>query len=96
MFESQSPTAMLLKDTQLILAQRKSNFGLLAQSWQLLERDIRSMDEAAKNGESYKVLFLGRHGQGWHNVAETKYGSKAWDVRRPLHFPLLLSILTEK
>lgn len=25
------------------------------------------------------MLFLGRHGQGWHNVAESKYGTKAWD-----------------
>jgi broad specificity phosphatase PhoE len=29
------------------------------------------------------VLFLGRHGQGWHNVAEAKYGTKAWDVCFP-------------
>lgn len=27
----------------------------------------------------YKLLFLGRHGQGWHNVAEAFYGTPAWD-----------------
>jgi hypothetical protein len=27
------------------------------------------------------VLFLGRHGEGYHNVAEAKYGTAAWDVR---------------
>jgi hypothetical protein len=42
---------------------------------------VASLEAAKKEGESYKVLFLGRHGQGWHNVAETKYGTKAWDVR---------------
>jgi len=30
---------------------------------------------------SYKVLFLGRHGEGYHNVAELKYGQKAWDEK---------------
>ena len=25
------------------------------------------------------MLFLGRHGQGEHNVAEAKYGTPAWD-----------------
>lgn len=25
------------------------------------------------------MLFLGRHGQGWHNVAESQYGTHAWD-----------------
>lgn len=27
----------------------------------------------------YKVLFLGRHGEGWHNVAESYYGTPAWN-----------------
>jgi hypothetical protein len=26
-------------------------------------------------------LYLGRHGQGYHNVAESRYGTKLWDVR---------------
>jgi hypothetical protein len=41
---------------------------------------VTGLEAAKKEGESYKVLFLGRHGQGWHNVAEAKYGTKAWDV----------------
>lgn len=42
-----------------------------------------------------KVLFLGRHGQGWHNVAEAKYGTHAWDVRvSPFSSPDLLSLPT--
>jgi broad specificity phosphatase PhoE len=41
---------------------------------------VRGLNEAAGDGAAYKVLFLGRHGQGWHNVAESKYGTKAWDV----------------
>lgn len=40
---------------------------------------MRSLASSAPQGTSYKVLFLGRHGQGWHNVAEAKYGTAAWD-----------------
>ncbi len=27
----------------------------------------------------YKLLYAGRHGQGFHNVGESKYGTPAWD-----------------
>jgi len=33
----------------------------------------------ASDGVEYKVFWLGRHGQGWHNAAELKYGSEEWD-----------------
>ncbi|KNG51665.1 phosphoglycerate mutase family protein [Stemphylium lycopersici] len=69
---------------------KKSNFGLIERSystdsddkellWKSFEKYVRSLEAAKKENESFKVLFLGRHGQGWHNVAETKYGTKAWD-----------------
>lgn len=28
---------------------------------------------------TYRLLFLGRHGEGFHNAAEEKYGTKLWD-----------------
>lgn len=28
---------------------------------------------------AYKVLFLARHGEGWHNAAESYYGTPAWN-----------------
>lgn len=72
---------------------RKQNFGLIERSyptdgpdqkgekqWRRFERYIDSLHEVAeKEDGSIKVLFLGRHGQGWHNVAETKYGTREWD-----------------
>lgn len=84
---------------------KTSNFGLINRTystdsdedkekgtqWQRFEKYIRSLETSKQAGESYKVLFLGRHGQGWHNVAETKYGTKAWDVRysfSPLNYSL--------
>lgn len=42
---------------------------------------------------SYRLLFLGRHGDGYHNAAESEYGTEAWDVRssssfrKNQHFP---------
>lgn len=29
----------------------------------------------------YKLLFIGRHGEGYHNAAQTFYGTPAWNVR---------------
>ncbi|KAH8723436.1 histidine phosphatase superfamily [Phaeosphaeriaceae sp. PMI808] len=67
----------------------KSNFGLINRSyetdngekeqWKRFEKHVRSLNAKTKENESIKVIWLGRHGQGVHNVAETKYGTKAWD-----------------
>ncbi len=33
----------------------------------------------------YTLTFLvGRHGEGYHNLAEAFYGTEAWDVRLPI------------
>ncbi|KAH5265099.1 hypothetical protein HBI72_088860 [Parastagonospora nodorum] len=67
---------------------KKSNFGLInrtydtdvasaeKEQWKRFEAHIRTL---VSQDPSIKVIWLGRHGQGWHNVAETKYGTKAWD-----------------
>jgi hypothetical protein len=52
--------------------------GAQKEQWKCFESHIRSL---VTKDPSVKVIWLGRHGQGWHNVAETKYGTKAWDVR---------------
>ncbi len=48
--------------------------------WQRFEREVIRLQKEAKSGTVYKVLYLGRHGQGVHNVAEKKYGTAEWDV----------------
>lgn len=35
--------------------------------------------EKSDENVQYKVFFLARHGQGYHNLANSKYGQKAWD-----------------
>ncbi|KAJ5235238.1 uncharacterized protein N7469_004406 [Penicillium citrinum] len=70
----------------------KSNFGLVDQlygseikesadesQWQKFDKEIQRLNSQAEPSTKYKVLFLGRHGEGVHNVAERRYGTKAWD-----------------
>ncbi|KAF5376673.1 hypothetical protein D9615_007906 [Tricholomella constricta] len=58
------------------------SFGLLDNSpgrWQAFFAHLERLNKDADRYTSYKVFFFGRHGQGVHNVAEAKYGTKAWD-----------------
>ncbi|TKY87318.1 hypothetical protein EX895_003995 [Sporisorium graminicola] len=58
------------------------NFGLRDNAtWSDLTQKLFQLNAegAIKDGSSYKLLFAGRHGQGYHNVAESKYGTPAWD-----------------
>ena len=47
--------------------------------WQRFERHVAELNRAASHDTQYKVLFLGRHGNGYHNAAESYYGSPAWN-----------------
>ncbi|KAL1968181.1 hypothetical protein VTN77DRAFT_2016 [Rasamsonia byssochlamydoides] len=47
--------------------------------WERFEYKVRSLNREADERTQYKVLFMGRHGQGYHNVAEEFYGTEAWD-----------------
>ncbi|GAA5850732.1 hypothetical protein JCM3766R1_000188 [Sporobolomyces carnicolor] len=60
----------------------RRSFGLIDTSkerWSRFQTDIDRLNEASDSHTSYKVFFVARHGQGWHNVAESKYGSDAWN-----------------
>ncbi|KAL0960422.1 hypothetical protein HGRIS_005465 [Hohenbuehelia grisea] len=57
-------------------------FGLLDDSstrWSDLFDRIKVLNDESPS-TSYKLFFLARHGQGFHNVAESKYGTPAWDA----------------
>ncbi|GIZ42160.1 hypothetical protein CKM354_000543800 [Cercospora kikuchii] len=71
----------------------KQNFGLIHQTyptdqtsvsdvdtdWQRFMRYVHYLKATTGDQIDYKVLYLGRHGEGFHNVAEAYYGTKAWD-----------------
>ncbi|KAI9657821.1 MAG: hypothetical protein M1831_004057 [Alyxoria varia] len=48
-------------------------------AWDRFARYVNHLNDTAREDVEYKVLYLGRHGEGWHNVALEKYGDKAWD-----------------
>ncbi|QRW11551.1 histidine phosphatase family containing protein [Ceratobasidium sp. AG-Ba] len=58
-------------------------FGLKQTSsptyWSDFKSSIAKLQSEAPKGVRYGVCWFGRHGQGWHNVAESLYGTKAWD-----------------
>ncbi|KAI9059301.1 phosphoglycerate mutase-like protein [Trametes sanguinea] len=56
--------------------------GLLDDSpdrWAKFKAHIDDLNATAPEGTQYKVFFFIRHGEGYHNVGEAKYGTKAWD-----------------
>ncbi|QRV96967.1 histidine phosphatase family containing protein [Ceratobasidium sp. AG-Ba] len=58
-------------------------FGLKANTsatyWSDFKASISKLQREAPKGVRYAVCWFGRHGQGWHNVAESFYGTQAWD-----------------
>ncbi|KAK1219975.1 putative phosphoglycerate mutase pmu1 [Marasmius sp. AFHP31] len=58
-------------------------FGLIDSSdnrWINLQEEVKKLNEESPANERYKLIFFGRHGEGFHNVAEAKYGTPAWDA----------------
>lgn len=50
--------------------------------WQRFQRWVDYLNSRCHNDGSaqYKLFFLGRHGEGWHNAAESFYGTPNWNV----------------
>ncbi|KAI9885962.1 MAG: Translation factor guf1 mitochondrial [Watsoniomyces obsoletus] len=49
--------------------------------WERFDDEVRRLNKESSKDVQYRLLYLGRHGEGWHNVAEAYYGSKAWDEK---------------
>lgn len=56
----------------------KEHFGR-QKGWKEILSDLDELNSSAGADESYKVFFLARHGQGYHNVAHLKYGDEKWN-----------------
>lgn len=74
--------------------QTTSSFGLLNRTydtdaefdpagtktqWQRFEYYVNTLNEEADSKTQYKVVYFARHGEGYHNAAETFYGTPAWN-----------------
>ncbi|GAA6061935.1 hypothetical protein JCM10212_001503 [Sporobolomyces blumeae] len=67
----------------------KHSFGLVDQSkyrWSRFQVEIDRLNAEADRHTAYKVFYVARHGQGWHNVAESKYGTDAWNNRWSMEY----------
>ncbi|KAG8973651.1 hypothetical protein FRC05_008587 [Tulasnella sp. 425] len=67
---------------QLALSPPPPRFGLIDSSpgyWTKFKATVKKLNDEAGPSCSYKLVFIGRHGEGYHNVAEAFYGTKAWD-----------------
>jgi len=47
--------------------------------WQRFTHHLSNLNSNAPANTSYHVLYLARHGQGYHNLAQSYYGTQAWD-----------------
>uniref|UniRef100_A0A0L0NY22 Uncharacterized protein n=1 Tax=Candidozyma auris TaxID=498019 RepID=A0A0L0NY22_CANAR len=56
----------------------KENFGRI-KLWDQTFKELDQLNEEADDDTVYKLFFLGRHGQGFHNLANLKYGEKEWN-----------------
>jgi broad specificity phosphatase PhoE len=71
-----------------------SNFGLINRTypsdsscpdgkqstqWQRLAHYISTLNKKAPRNERYTLFFMGRHGEGYHNAAESYFGTPAWN-----------------
>ncbi|RAH60994.1 GPI anchored protein [Aspergillus piperis CBS 112811] len=56
-----------------------NNDNNLLTQWERFHHHITTLNHLSPPTISYKVLFLGRHGEGYHNAAESYYGTPAWN-----------------
>ena len=54
------------------------HFGKVG-SWEQVFERLDQLNKASKPNECYKIFFLARHGEGFHNVGNAKYGTKEWN-----------------
>ncbi|KAK5633342.1 hypothetical protein RRF57_009056 [Xylaria bambusicola] len=47
--------------------------------WQRFAHHVDMLNRKAEKNTQYKVLFMARHGEGYHNAAESYYGTPAWN-----------------
>ena len=47
--------------------------------WQRFKHQVTQLNREAPRGIEYKLLYMGRHGDGYHNDAQAYYGTPAWN-----------------
>lgn len=47
--------------------------------WQRFANQVFQLNRDSGRNIQYKLLYMGRHGEGYHNAAESYYGTPAWN-----------------
>ncbi|KAI5951057.1 PMU1 [Candida jiufengensis] len=50
-------------------------------SWEDITGELLKLNQQAPDNVEYKLLFLARHGQGYHNTIVEKYGLEQWEKK---------------
>ncbi|ORY82331.1 histidine phosphatase superfamily [Leucosporidium creatinivorum] len=50
-----------------------------AKRWENLQDHINALNRGSDSLTAYKLIYIARHGQGYHNLAESTYGTPAWN-----------------
>ncbi|KAJ9128176.1 hypothetical protein QFC24_000468 [Naganishia onofrii] len=61
----------------------ETGFGLLDETpdrWNKFKASVEKLQREAPENVKYKVMFCGRHGQGWHNFGASKYDPVSWEL----------------
>lgn len=58
-----------------------------APNWTRFIGYVKSLNDAAPENVHYKVLYLTRHGLGFHNIKHAEVGNDEWNVSLPLSEP---------
>jgi broad specificity phosphatase PhoE len=53
--------------------------GKASTQWQRLAHYISTLNRQSARNERYSLVFMGRHGEGFHNAAESYFGTPAWN-----------------
>lgn len=56
----------------------REDFGI-EMPWPQVQAKLDHLNAQLGPDEQYKIVFMARHGQGFHNVAHDKYGDDAWN-----------------
>ncbi|BCS25805.1 uncharacterized protein APUU_50516S [Aspergillus puulaauensis] len=60
-------------------AQHSSSRARNITQWERFHRQLEYLNTNSPKHVGYKLFFLGRHGEGWHNAAEDYFGTPAWN-----------------
>ncbi|KAF8649004.1 hypothetical protein AX16_006118 [Volvariella volvacea WC 439] len=74
------PGCFLQDDVKSTWPANPDRFGLLDDSperWRTFFTELDKLNRGAPAGVKHKLIIFGRHGQGWHNTVEEKYGREA-------------------